>query len=118
MATLKAQVAHFKAWASRCPRKSAEWETDYDFWDELWDATETTLAAPGLESEDVGLLLYTLARDNECVRVKEMMEDHIENAMRVARAALDFPDQDARWQVADFLGTQDDAEARDSCRGL
>ncbi len=75
MATLQAQVAHFKAWASRCPPKSAEWETDYGFWDELWDAAETALAAPRLEDADVGLLLYTLARDNECDRAKEMMEE-------------------------------------------
>ena len=60
------------------------------------------LAAPQILDSEAELLLYALARDNECECILGMLTEHPENGMRIARAAMECPDPDARWQVAEF----------------
>jgi hypothetical protein len=118
MASLAAEVGRFQDWASRHPRNFREWETDYPDWPDLYSAARQTLAGPMPEEREVELVLYALARDNECECILEMLQEQPHSGMRVARAAVNFGDADARWQVAIFLGTQEGEEARRLLRSL
>jgi HEAT repeat protein len=89
---------------------------DYPDWGALYAAAEQTLAKPSLDETEVELLLYALARDNEAERLREMLSDVPRHGLRLARAALGYPDRDARWQVADFLGTRPEPDAGDLLR--
>lgn len=64
------------------------------------------------------MLLYTLARDNECECIRDMLKQFPANGVRLARAAVRHADPDARWQIADFLGTQGSDEARHLLRSF
>ena len=54
--------------------------------------------------EELELLLYAMARDNEDEHVLETLEQFPGIAKQVAQAALTFPDIDARWQAAVLAG--------------
>lgn len=106
MINLKAEVNRFCEWADSTTHRSAEWETEYPNWESLWKASEETLAKIKISPEDIRLLLYVIARDNECERVKEMLSEYPKNGMALAFSARGYSDSEARWQIADFLGTQ------------
>ena len=110
--SLKVEVERFREWAATHPKDSGEWECDYDAWSGLLAAAESALSLATLGDSEIELLLFTLARDNECEFVRHMLEEHPSNALLLAAAALTHPDRDARWQIADFLGTQTHEEAR------
>ena len=112
MVSLQAEIARFKEWAVAQAKNYGEWECDYEGWVSLLAAAETALAGSHVVDADIDLLLYALARDNECEIIRRMLEEHPSNGMCVARAGVTCPDRDARWQVAEFLGTRDDDEAR------
>ena len=118
MILLKDEVERFQAWAATQKKESGEWECDYEAWSALYAAAQAALLAPRLLDSDVERLLYALARDNECECILGMLTEHPENGMCMARAALQYPDPDARWQVAEFLGTRDEPAARELLRHL
>jgi hypothetical protein len=75
MSTLAHEVARFREWAlvrlspDHRPH-GAEWECDYPDWQLLYGAVDDLLTIAEkriLTSEELELLLYTLARDNEGV---------------------------------------------------
>jgi HEAT repeat protein len=111
MMDLKTEVERFRHWASTQPSAAGEWETNYDDWPGLLAAAEQTLSQSPLTSDQVDLLLYCLARDNECQVVREMLESYPLNGSRLAEEALNYPDPQARWQAADFLGSQNGERA-------
>ena len=108
---LRTEIERFREWASTQPQDYGEWECDYDEWSDLYAAVEEVLSAPDLSETDIGYLLYALARDNECEIIRDMLEEYVVNSLRLAQAAVSYPDPDARWQVAVFLGTQIEAES-------
>ena len=112
MSCLREEVERFKAWASTQRRNYGEWECDYEDWATLYAAGEASLANLSMSEVEVDLVLYVLARDNESELIKSMLEKYVDNGMRVARAAISCGDADARWQIADFLGTQNGDEAK------
>jgi hypothetical protein len=116
MSTLAAEAAKFRQWAS-CRQSpdfrpdqhshGAEWECDYEHWETLYAAVDDFLAAAAhrtLAVEELELLLYVLARDNEDERVLETLQRFPGIAAQVAEAAVRFPDDDARWQAAVLAG--------------
>src|SRR5215207_6859960 len=111
MRDLNTEVERFRHWASTQPKAAGEWETAYDDWPSLLAAAEQTLSQSALTSDQVDLLLYCLARDNECQVVREILESYPLNGCRLAEEALDYPDPQARWQAADFLGSQNGEQA-------
>jgi hypothetical protein len=113
---LKTEVAKFKKWAVSEPQDYGEWEMDYPEWSAVYTAVEETLSQPILNDGDVSLLLYILARDNECEFILDMLGDAPEHGLRLAEAAFSCLERDARWQAAVFLGRRSENEAKDLLR--
>ena len=118
MRSLAEEVGRFREWAENHPKNSGEWETDYPDWPALRAAADQALASDSPSEDEIKLLLYALARDNECEFIVGMMQEHPRNGMRVAHAAVDCSEPDARWQVGVFLGSQEGDDARMLLRGL
>lgn len=110
MNVLAQQVAKFRHWAESSgfhPGSGGEWECDYPDWQQLYAAVEYLLESTRdriLLPDELELLLYALARDNEDERILETLEQFPGTALQVAHAALGYPDADARWQSAVLLG--------------
>jgi len=85
MTSLALEVKRFRDWAQHHPRDFGEWETDYADWPALRAAADQALAAESLGDDEVDLLLYALARDNECESILGMLQEHTVNGLRVAR---------------------------------
>ena len=115
---LAEEVDAFKAWATRTfPEgpKFGEWEFDYPGWDRLHSAVTSHLDTytPGeWDVQDVDMLLYSLARDNEGEIIKSELEQRPDHLHSLATLALTRTcDWEARWQLADALSTWPNAEA-------
>jgi hypothetical protein len=112
MNSLAREVQRFRRWADEQPRDFGEWETEYSEWPALWAAAEEAIAGDRLSNEDVELLIYALARDNECETILGELQRHPTTGMRVARVGIECSEPDARWQLAVFLGSHDGEEPR------
>ncbi|MET4173057.1 hypothetical protein ABIB99_004150 [Bradyrhizobium sp. LA6.1] len=105
-------VLAFRRWADRYPvgQRSDEWECDYGEWPAI-----TTAFAAFLDSgvpqhwsaPIVELLLYILARDNEVEVLKRELMAKPAHLLALARLAPHSPERDARWQLADALGSDE-----------
>jgi hypothetical protein len=115
---LGTEVARFKRWAARHPKNTGQWECDYSEWNwlRLRTAVDNTLSRSILDDQDVDLLLYVLARDNEREIIRGMLEEAPEHGFRLAEVAVTYPDPDARWQIAVFLGGQQESGAKELLR--
>jgi hypothetical protein len=82
----------------------AEWETNYSDWGALYSAVQAELSLAGnLSVETTNLLLYVLARDNECETVADMLAEAPAVFTQLIEAGMEYPDSDARWQLASRL---------------
>ena len=116
MSTLALEVAKFRQWAiiRQSPdyrpdqySHGAEWECDYPDWQRLYAAVDELVAEAvqrTVTCEELELLLYVLARDNEDEHVLETLGQFPGIAAQVAEAAVSFSDVDARWQAAVVAG--------------
>jgi hypothetical protein len=117
MSTIAQEVAKFRQWAAvrQSPENrpghfshgEGEWECDYPDWRALYAAVEDLLAVAAhrtVTGEELELLLYVLARDNEDEHILETLEQFPSIAAQVAEAAVSFSDVDARWQAAVLAG--------------
>jgi len=103
-------VLAFRSWADRYPvgQRSGEWECDYKHWPEITSTFTALLdlGAPQLwDASTVESLLYILARDNEMEMLKEELIARPDHLLALAREALHSTERDARWQLADALGS-------------
>lgn len=110
MSDLLTEVGRFQEWAgqhSPVPR-SGEWEFYYPNWGDLYQAVFEFVAGkpfPTWSPEEVGAVLYALARDNESEHIaEELCSLYPELLMPLTQAALQFDDPQARWQLAEALG--------------
>ncbi|MGA0531628.1 HEAT repeat domain-containing protein [Hansschlegelia sp. KR7-227] len=109
-------VEAFRQWASvwnsqRPPDEPAgEWETFYDDWPALNTAVIRLLQASSPAQWDAPLieaLLYAIARDNEMECIKQDLVGSPSHLIALAGHAVNCDDPDARWQLADALGSPD-----------
>lgn len=103
-------VHAFQDWASRIPvgERSGEWECDYGHWSDIWSSFAAILNEAANQNWDAStteLLLYALARDNEMEVLKQDLIENPEHLLALAKAGLTSPERDARWQIADALGS-------------
>ncbi|MGY8634826.1 HEAT repeat domain-containing protein [Bradyrhizobium sp. 14AA] len=109
-ARLAEAVSAFRNWADCYPvgERSGEWECDYDQWPSITSAF-TAFLDSGVpqrwNASVIEMLLYILARDNEMEMLKEELITRPAHLVVLARAALRSTEQDARWQLADALGS-------------
>jgi hypothetical protein len=117
MSALATEVAKFRQWAivrqspdyrpDEFSHFDSEWECDYPEWQEFYAVVGSfleTAARRTLTADELELLLYTLARDNEDEVVLQRLEKFPAVALQVVQAAVSFPDTDARWQAAVLAG--------------
>ena len=107
---LAQQVERFRAWAPPPEQRGGEWETAYEGWAELRAAAEAAIERP-FEPEGADLLLYVLARDHEDEALLEGLRKRPALGRKLAPIGLSWPDPEARWQLADFLGDLGDEDA-------
>ena len=82
----------------------AEWESNYPHWGALLAAVQTAIAETGkLDEESISLVLFVLARDNEDEAVADTLRATPATLARLLPAALNYPDPQARWQIASIL---------------
>jgi hypothetical protein len=105
------QVQRFKYWASDYlpGERYGEWECDYPDWVHLYKAVLEFIAThPSISewsTEHLHLILYALARDNECQYIAEQLgEDYPEIVIQLTTRAIKLGEPDAKWQLAQQLG--------------
>jgi len=103
-------ISDFRRWANAnsSSEKSAEWETEYEYWQNVADAFKAflDLSEPNDWSrDDTESVLYILARDNECETLKGELIAHPGHLLALARAGIHSTEDEARWQLADALGS-------------
>lgn len=80
MHILQDEIARFQKWAPPPGQRHGEWETSYPHWDRLWTAAIFTIdqfAHTAIPPHTADGLLYVIARDNECERIREhLVEAH------------------------------------------
>jgi len=113
MLSLSDEVAAFRKWADATPHGDSLWELDYQNWPDLLAASEASLLNDELTEEQVDLLLFVLARDNEAQQLQEALGNNPRSALILSRAAISRGEAEARWQIADYLGSQPGEEARE-----
>lgn len=118
-ASLAVEVAKFKEWADSYPadQRIGEWECDYDQWPALWAAAIAVLnsvASSEWSEECCTNMLYAIARDNEVEYIADEFAGKPDTVFKLARLAVDSTESDAKWQLAEHLGTlstgRDEAE--------
>jgi len=104
---LDIEIKSFKKWADGVAVKHGEWETDYLHWDKIYLAVDEVLIQVPIDEWNAvvyELILYTLARDNECENVIQALTEYPSILKSLAYKALMYEDYEARWQVAYALG--------------
>ncbi|MCW3051984.1 MAG: hypothetical protein JWN14_1154 [Chthonomonadales bacterium] len=112
-AFLLSEVALFQQWAEATFPKGGfgEGEWEYPAWDRFWPAVLEFVAACPFSSwsqEELKAVLYALARDHEDeIIADELREKFPDVLLPLTRAAIEFGEKDARWQLAHQLGQLD-----------
>jgi hypothetical protein len=106
---LKLEMELFDRWAATLDRAhlSAEWECAYEEWPRVYTAFSSFIAATSYEvwgEEAIQIILYLVARDNECEVLIRELAGSPDRLLVVAVRAIAHTDRDARWQVASVLG--------------
>jgi hypothetical protein len=105
------EIEKFQQWAEHLPDadKDFGWEAGYEHWPALRAAVlnmikSTDPAGLSPDAPEFSLVLYAVARDNVEQILAGDLVDHPKWLHALASAALNFPDVDARWQLAVALG--------------
>lgn len=105
------QVQRFKQWASKYSsnERYGEWECNYPNWIDLYRSVREFIATyPSIDEwppELLDLVLYALARDNECQHIaNQLCEDYPAALIQLAKLSIKLGESDAKWQLAQELG--------------
>ena len=100
-------VESFRGWAGHVADTSKEWEVDYPDWSWIYTCVKNMLMIPFSKWDDATYsnLLYMLARDNENENILDILvSKHPDLVIYLAKCYFDWPDYEARWQIAYALG--------------
>ncbi|GAB3196824.1 hypothetical protein ABID22_003486 [Pontibacter aydingkolensis] len=111
--SLETELANFWDWAGMTPetyneeRGLGEWEIEYPGWDNLYKAANEVITLLNKEfNHDLAqLLVYALAIDNESGTVLQSINNKLESKLRFVRKAIHSDQPQARWQMAELLGS-------------
>lgn len=108
---LSTELNRIKEWAKKSGKPAQEWDVEYPDWHKLIGAAQDALNRSSLDSAEILSLLEVLALDHEAETLRDALAEAPEQGILLARSALTHPKADARWQLADFLGTRSEPEA-------
>jgi hypothetical protein len=105
------EIEKFKKWAeaySDIPQdeRGGEWEIDYPNWSIIWTEFECFLNENHYSKwtdEQLGSILYIIARDNECNSVIELISENSETLEFIAEKGLDSDNNDTKWQIVEIM---------------
>jgi len=103
----ESEVKKFRLWAPAHKDSYGEWEEDYDNWPQLVSAAEVLINSGLYNNPDQALtddILYAIARDNECGRISDILEDNLELLEHLATHAVNCNEWHAKWQLAVLVG--------------
>ena len=106
-ADFESEVEKFRLWAPPHKDTYGEWEEDYDNWSELVSATELLINSGSYNNPDQSLtddLLYAIARDNECGRISDILEDNLVLLEYLTIHGVKSNEWHAKWQLAVLVG--------------
>jgi len=113
---LRDAIRRFRLWADeRFPQaRHGEWETEYEHWDDLYNAVTGVLetSETAWDEETKELLIYAVARDNEVGLLAERLT--ASQLSTLAAASIESNESDAKWQFADKLSKSSPTEERES----
>lgn len=110
MADLMTEIDRLREWASAYPSepRSGEWECDYRWWSNIYQAVLDFTATRSFDKwlpHEVRAVLYAIARDNEMQHLaREIRRRHPELLIPLSKAAIGVGERDDRWQLAVELG--------------
>lgn len=107
------EIENFRRWAVTADKRNGEWETDYFYWDVIYDLTEKLIKSTAIEDWNENIVkdyLYILARDNECENIIAQLIDIPKQLIELAKLALLCAEPNAKWQIAFGLGEISDFE--------
>ena len=110
MGTFCEEIDKFKIWADSIPNshKSGEWECDYTNWGAIYSKFSSyikTLDLSLLSATDIQVLIYAIARDNEDEELIAILSQETALFKRIFSEILICEENDAKWQLANLLGT-------------
>lgn len=108
---LRTELDRFHEWTRQTTGSTQEWDIEYPDWHRLTGAAQDALRRSSLDSAEVLSLLEVLALDHEAETIRNALVEAPELGILLARSALSYPKADARWQLADFLGTRSEPAA-------
>ncbi|WP_442601809.1 hypothetical protein [Paenibacillus sp. KN14-4R] len=108
------QVDEFWKW-SKNEKQVKEWEANYESWTLIYSLISKLIETTEYKDWDrktVNNLLYLIGRDNECEEIIVQVASKPSILCSLAEEALNYHDNDTRWQFAHHLGTITDKEPR------
>lgn len=105
------ELERIKQWARETSKPPNVWDTEYPDWHKLISSAEISLRSRPMNPAEVMSLLEILALDHESEVLRDALASEPANGILLAQAGLNAPYPDARWQLADFLGTRSEPEA-------
>jgi HEAT repeat protein len=112
------ELDRLKEWARRTSTPAQDWDAEYPDWPKLMASAREALRRRPMNPDLTTRLLEALALDHEAESLRDTLVEEPEQGILLARAGLAYPNPDARWQIADFLGTLNQPEANALLRRL
>ncbi|WP_373231375.1 HEAT repeat domain-containing protein [Cohnella sp.] len=95
----------FVSW-SKTVEHVNDWETDYPNWMEIINAIDLFLQSNNYEDcneEIINAFLYLIGRDNEREYLAELLVEHPNFLIHLAKRGFSYPDHDTRWQLVFYV---------------
>lgn len=113
------EISHFEQWAKSYSQSNkeehlyfdSEWECNYKNWDAIYTSFQNFIAhtnPPEWSKEQVAMLLYIVARDNEDERLVDIIAENEAALTILAQQSLLSGEKDSKWQLATRLHLLED----------
>lgn len=117
--TLEKELDDFWIWFGMTPNEYAksstngESETDYSAWNKIYMAAKVTIEQLNnkYDEELAELLIQSLAIDNECENILELIKEHLIHITPFSNQVIVSKQFHARWQLAELLGHKNKNES-------
>ncbi len=109
---LEHEVARFRSWAENHSHgRFGEWECDYPDWGRLYTAVSDFISISNIRDWNqsvIGLLIYAIARDNECEHLAELLREDVRSSFKTRIFEADWQGSCMFWRLKG--GTRHDVD--------